>query len=327
MRRALALLAALAAPAAALAQQIDMSHGGPLSVTAQDGLELRQAEQEVVARGNARAVRDQVTVQADELVAHYRKKAGPPGQPTPAAAPVVPQGGQAVGGEADSSGNEIYRVEAVGGVQIFTPTDRAVGDRAVYDIDQAVLVLTGRNLKLTTPNDVLTARDSLEYWAQKKMAVARGDAVVVTNDAKRLAGDTLVAYTEDSAPGGAPVRPAAAKAPAAGDPGAGSDPLGASGKLKKVEAFGHVSVRTATEIVTGDRAVYVPDTGIARLGGNVRITRGQNQLNGAEAEVNMKTGVSRLLSSPGLRVQGLVLPNDPSNKADLNDPPKGGPRK
>ena len=56
----------------------------------------------------------------------------------------------------------------------------------------------------------------------------------------------------------------------------------------------------------------VPDTGIARLGGNVRITRGQNQLNGAEAEVNMKTGLSRLTAGTNTRVQGLVMPNDAS---------------
>ena len=48
--------------------------------------------------------------------------------------------------------------------------------------------------------------------------------------------------------------------------------------------------------------------------GNVRITRGQNQLNGAEAEVNVKTGISRLLSAPAQRVQGLVMPNDSSSQ-------------
>ena len=73
-------------------------------------------------------------------------------------------------------------------MQIFTPTDQVQGDRAVYDIDQAVLVLTGHALKLTTPNDVLTARDDLEYWSQKHMAVARGNAVVVTNDGRRIVG-------------------------------------------------------------------------------------------------------------------------------------------
>ena len=48
--------------------------------------------------------------------------------------------------------------------------------------------------------------------------------------------------------------------------------------------------------------------------GKVRITRGENQLNGSEAEVNMKTGISRLLAGNAGRVQGLVVPNDQTNQ-------------
>ena len=81
-----------------------------------------------------------------------------------------------------------------------------------------------------------------------------------------------------------------------------------------MEAFGNVTVRTVTDTAIGDRAVYVPDSGIARLAGRVRITRGENQLDGSEAEVNMKTGIARLLSGTGERVQGLVLPNDATNQ-------------
>ncbi len=305
------------------AQQLDLSHGGPIAVTASDGIEWRQNEQEVIARGNARAVRGDVTVTADRLIAHYRKKPGAGGADKPTTEP-QPQaaGGGVTMGDSDTSGNEIYRVEAEGNMHIYTPTDHAEGDRGTYDLDQAVLIMTGRHLKLTTPNDVLTARDDLEYWAQKHMAVARGEAVVVTKDGRRLAADTLVAYTTEgqstaaaapqSAKPGSP--PQATKAAVQSPPAkAPDDPIAASGKLQKVEAFGNVSVRTATETVTGDRAVYTPDTGIARLGGNVRITRGQNQLNGAEAEVNLKTGISRLISGSAGRVHGLVVPNDAQN--------------
>jgi len=92
-----------------------------------------------------------------------------------------------------------------------------------------------------------------------------------------------------------------------------------SGKLQRVEAFGHVAINTPTETVTGDRGIYVAETGLARLGGNVRITRGQNQLNGSDAEVDLNTGVSRLLAGNTGRVAGLVVPNDPSNQAALPD--------
>ena len=44
--------------------------------------------------------------------------------------------------------------------------------------------------------------------------------------------------------------------------------------------------------------------------GNVRITRGENQLNGQEAEVNQKTGISRLLSGAVRAGAGLVVPNE-----------------
>jgi lipopolysaccharide export system protein LptA len=329
-------------PSAARAQQLDLSHGGPIGITARDGIEWRQAEREVIAAGDARAVRDNVTVTADRLIAWYRKKGeasgGQPGATHPPdAAPAAAPGQSGLAGDTDTGGNEIYRVQAEGNVHIFTQTDKAQGDRAVYDLDQSVLVMTGHDLKLTTPNDVVTARDTLEYWAQKHMAVARGDAVVVTSDARRIAADTLVAYTSESqapqpgatlpgaTPGIPPVAtPVAAKTTA---PNGTEDPLAASGKLERVEAFGHVSVRTQTDTVTGDRAVYVQETGIARVGGTVRITRGDNQLNGAEADVNMKTGIARLIAGAGGgRVQGLVVPNDETNKA-LSTPPQSGSAK
>ena len=287
------------------AQQLDLSHGGPIAITASDGIEWRQEQREVIARGDARAVRQNVTVTADRLTAYYRPKNAEAAQPA-----------QSVANGPDTGGNEVFRVQAEGGVRIFTPTDQAQGDRAVYDLDQAVLVMTGRDLKLTTPNDVLTARDSMEYWSQKHMAVARGNAVVVTNDGRRIAGDTLVAYTTD-----APATPTPPPKQQNTE-----DPLAASGKLQKVEAYGNVTVRTVTDTAIGDRAVYVPDSGIARLAGRVRITRGDNQLNGSEAEVNMKTGIARLLPGTGEKVQGLVIPNDATNQQLGGPAPAGAPK-
>ncbi len=311
--RAAALLVALALPGLAHAQGLDMSKGGPIDVTSQDGMEWRQNEQIVIAKGAARAVRGDVTVTADRLIARYRRKAGTGGAQTVAANPNTPN---------DTGANEVYRLEAEGNVKIFTATDLAVGDKAVYDIDQAVLLLTGSALTITTPQQVMTARDTMEYWSQKHMAVGRGLAVVTTTDGRRISGDTLVGFTQPPpAPGAAPPpgKPAP-QAPVAGKPPA--DPLGASGKLQRVEGFGNVELRTATEVVKGDRGVYVADTGIARLAGNVRITRGQNFVVGDEALVNMRTGISTLVQEPGRRVQGLVMPNDASSATSATPAPK-----
>ena len=315
----------LAFPTALQAQAIDLSHGGPINVTAAGGIDWDQTAQTVTARDDARATRGDATVTADRLIAHYRKKAGVaasnPVKPV-STGPVPVAGGPPPAGTpgaapADTGNNEIYRLEADGHVHIFTPTDQAWGDHAIYDIDQAVLVLTGHGLRLTTPQDVLTARDAMEYWSAKHMSVARGDATATSADGRRITADTLVGYTVDnSAPGAKPAAPAQP----AKKPPAGGDELASSGKLQRVEAFGHVVIRTATDIVTGDRGRYEPDTGIAHVLGNVHITRGPNQLNGAAAVVNMKTGLASLTQAPGARVHGLVVPN---GNAGADRPPGG----
>jgi lipopolysaccharide export system protein LptA len=320
-RKTLAVFAILSAVFArpAAAQQIDFSHGGPVDVTARDGIEWHQNEQEIIANGDARAVRDNVTVTADALIAHYRKKK----LDSTAAAPPVTKtatGADAANASDDAGANEIFRLEAVGHVHIFTATDQAWGDHAVYDMDQSVLVLTGHALKITTPTDVMTARDSMEYWSAFRRSVGRGNALVVTSDGRRISADTLVGYSED--PNAQPAGPHEEKPP--GKPS--SDALAsASGKLKRVEAYGNVLVRTATETVYGDRGVYVPDTGMARVVGHVRVTRGQNQVNGVAADVNMKTGIATMLSGPSQRVQGLIVPNDA--QAAAASAPKGGDAK
>jgi lipopolysaccharide export system protein LptA len=206
--------------------------------------------------------------------------------------------------EGPGGASEIWRLEAEGSVVITTATDRAEGDQAIYDMDQAVMVLTGRNLRLTSPDNVLTARDSVEYWPQRRMAVARGDAVVVTKDDRRVRADVLVAYFKE-----APTEGSTAPRPQPTRPGAEPSP-GSGSNLEKVEAYGRVEIRTPEEVVRGDSGVYTPPNGLARLLGNVTIVRGDNTLTGREAIVNMQTGISRLVASPGERVRGIIVPQE-----------------
>jgi lipopolysaccharide export system protein LptA len=314
------LALSVAAPRPASAQAINMTQGGPITVTSQGGIEWRQQQQEVIANQDAKAVRGTVTVTADQLIAHYRKKAATPGQP---AAPAAASGALPTSSDGLEGDNEIYLLEGQGNVHIFTPTDVAVGDHGAYDMDHGVLVLTGHNLKLTTPTYVVTSRDSLEYWSNQHMAVARGDGVLVTDTGRRIAADVLVAYTNSApAPGAAtaqqPVPVRTVVAAKSGQPA--TDPTDPSGSLKLVDAIGHVVIMTATDIVQGDRAVYDPALGIARIAGHVHITRGQNELVGSEALVNMKTGVSRLLSRNRDQVKGLIMPNQAAQPAQGSAP-------
>jgi lipopolysaccharide export system protein LptA len=302
--------------AAALAQTAPPAPGAPgaavapvpINITASQGIEWRQADEEVIATGNAKAIRGDVTVTADQLVAHYRKKAGTgTAAASPAPAPAAASASAAPGNPEDALDNgstEIYQLDALGHVHIYTATDNAYGDHAVYNMDSAVLVLTGAQLKLTTPTDVITARDAIEYYSVKRMAVARGNALIVAKDGRSIAADTLIGYL-DPAPV-TPGAPVASSAAAASQP----DMLEQGGKLKKVDAIGHVVIRTPNETAAGDRGVYLPEEGKARLGGDVHIIHGPNQLNGADALFNTKTGVATLLPGRGGQVSGVVVPQN-----------------
>jgi len=236
----------------------------PIAVDADQAIEWHQEQKAYAARGNAKAVRGNTTLTADVLVAYYR--------------------------EAPGGGTQIYRLAADGNVHIVSPEQEVFGDRGVYDIDQKVAVVTGKNLKLITKTDVVTARDSLEYWEDQHLTVARGDAVAVRNENK-LRGDVLVGLLVDDGQGGM--------------------------KMQRLDADGNVVVTTPTDIVRGRHGIYNLVTDIATLTGDVKLTKGDNQLNGDSAEVNMKTGISRVLTQankPGERVHGLFLPGQDTDK-------------
>lgn len=247
-------------PGAAQANPLGLAQNGSggLEVESDNGIEWRRNEQILIARGNAVAKRGTSRVDADELQALYRDRDG---------------------------NSEIYRIIAIGNVKLSSDTDVATGDKAVYDIDEAVVVLTGENLQYKTPKETLTARDSLEYWETERVAVARGDAVAVSED-RTLRGDILTARFEPTKAGG--------------------------NELSRIDGQGNVNIRTSTDFVVGDQGVYDAKTGIATLIGSVKITREGNQLNGDRAVVDLNTGISRLTANGNgdgkARVRGLLVP-------------------
>jgi lipopolysaccharide export system protein LptA len=274
----------------------------PIQITASNGLDWDQKTRTITANGNAQAVRGNVTITANQLVAHYAANSAPTSTPTPTptltpnSAPAATASSDPLAG-LDQGQSKLTALEAIGQVHIFTTTDQAFGDHAIYHMASGELVLTGKAPRLITPSDTITAAKALQYWSKDHRAVAIGNAQVVTKDHRSIQADQLTGYF--TAGSGAPVASATA-------PGANA----AAGKLRKIVAEGHVIVRTATDIATGDQGIYRPATGIAVLTGNVHITRGPNELTGGMARVNMKTGIATLLAAPGQRVQGVVLPNE-----------------
>ena len=275
-----------------------ISEDRPVAISATSGIEWQQDARVYVARGDAIAKRGTTEVHADTLTAHYRpsKTAG--------------------------SDTEVYRLDADGHVLIKGETQTVVGDQAVWDVDQQTGIVTGKALRLTTPTDVVTARDSLEWYDQKQVAVARGDAVAVRDNAKRIRADVLTAHMTKAKPGeakplaqsGKPAPPATAtkSAASAGPPG----PNDEGSRISRVDAQGNVLVSTATDIGRGDYGVYDADTGIVTLLGNVTISRGENTIRGQYAVVDLNNNVSRMLptagtpGAPPARVDGLFVRQD-----------------
>lgn len=294
-------LALLMAPAHAQSLGFGGSRTGtpqPINITAQNGIDWNQKAHTITARGAAQAVRGNVTITADQLIAHYAPKTGG-AKPAPEATPATSSGL----GSVESGSSKITELDAVGHVHIFTKTDQAFGDHAVYHMKRHELVLTGHALKLTTPKDTVTARDAIQYWSVERKAVAIGNAVIVGTDNRSIAADRLTGFFV----------PTGAATPAPSSPKPGQTPDDQASRLKKVIAVGHVVVRTATDIATGDHGIYHPATGIAILTGNVHITRGPNELTGEKGRVNMKTGIATLVATKGHRVEGMVIPDSTSS--------------
>ena len=127
------------------------------------------------------------------------------------------------------------------------------------------------------------------------MAVARNN-VVATKDARKLEAEVVKAFFAKK---------------------------GAKNEVERFEAEDNVTITNAREKVTGDFGVYFVDKETATLRGNVRISQGKNYILGEVADINMKTGVSRLQTPAGKdnekgRVRGVFLPEErkKSNKKD-----------
>ncbi len=328
MLPAASVAAKSASPAPAQTLGLDTGAGGgkaqPVAISADNGIEWRQADQVYIARGNVKAVRGNVTVYADEMRAYYRPVADKTGakrpakepkpqtaadaspQPKPAKPSKPPKAGQQQpsGGEMNEGPTEVYRLEAIGNVRFVTPTQTGYGDHADYDVDKTLLVLTGKHMEVVTPHDRLTARDSIEWYDNRQLGVARGDAVDL-HDGKTLAGDILLATIVH--------------------------PPGEEAHASRIDGRGHVFVSSKDQIGRGDTGVYDANTGVVTLSGHVRLTRGKDEMRGNYGVVDVNRNIGYLLPRPpgnrmagesSRRVQALIVP-DKKNGA----PNAAGPKK
>ncbi len=243
----------------------------PLEITADQTLEWHRDTKQYIARGNVIARQGDVTIMAETLTADYR--------------------------ETSASAFEIYRLTADQNVKISSRGNIAYGQKAVYEVDRGVAVMTGNNLRLTSPDQSVTAKESFEYWVTEGRLTARGNAHVVRLE-DTLDADTVSAiFTEDKT---------------------------GTRQLKNLTADGNVRITTPTETLTGSKGRYDAASNTASINGNVKIARGPNILEGDSAEVNLTTNVSKMKGSTAGgsdgRVRGIFYPGSDANKAIQTQP-------
>lgn len=124
-------LAVLAAPVAAVAQGAEVSFGGmqqdtsaPVEVTA-DSLSVNQSDGTALYTGNVVIVQGDMRLAAPRVLVVYSEAAG-----------------------------RIERMEATGGVTLVSGTEAAEAERADYNIDDGMVVMSGDVLLTQGPNAI-----------------------------------------------------------------------------------------------------------------------------------------------------------------------------
>src|SRR3546814_13736577 len=100
---------------------------------------------------------------------------------------------------------------------------------------------------MVSKDDVVTARDSLEYWEGERKAVARG-AAQATHEDKQIKADVLPAIFEEDAQGALAVH--------------------------RIDAVGNVEILTAEDYASGRQGTSFCEQGMATLDGAVNNPQG-----------------------------------------------------
>lgn len=267
----------------AIAQTTPASPEKPLEITADQTLEWHRNDKKYIARGKAEAKQGLTQINAETLTADYR--------------------------ETNKSNFDIYRMTATDNVVITSQGNQAFGDKAVYELETGIATMTGDALKMTAPDQTITARDKFEYDVNHGRLSAYGNVIILRGTDKIQADKASAFFVQDG------------QAPTASASPATSSPMGGR-QLERFEGEGNVVVTTPTEILKGDRGIYKTDSNTAEVLGNVKIIRGPNVLEGNRAEINLTTNVSRMFgdskttSTTGKgRVKGVFFPGSSKGEA------------
>lgn len=161
----------VAAPAFAQTATGGLQKNQPIEISS-DKLDVYQEDHKAIFTGNVIAVQGTSNLRAATMTVFYRdsstgKDAKKAAKADPAAAAAKPA--------ADAAGQGIYRINAETGVVFTTPTETAVGDFGVYDVDADTIDLTGKNVTLTQGQNILKGTHVIHNMTTGRSIMTNGD--------------------------------------------------------------------------------------------------------------------------------------------------------
>ena len=196
--------------------------------------------------------------------------------------------------------SEITILKASGNVFIKNQKAQILGGNiATYNLKKEYFIVNGRKLELISNEDRLTSNSTIEFWKNENIAIATGKAKAYKNNKYSIFADKLVWHLIDEKEND-------------------NKSKGNQGyQIKKILAYKNVIIETNNEIAYSNKALYNELSGICKLFGKVKLKKGDNFLTGEYAEMNLNTGISKLLPHPSKktsetenRVKALIKKNE-----------------
>ncbi|MEM7236773.1 MAG: lipopolysaccharide transport periplasmic protein LptA [Pseudomonadota bacterium] len=139
--------------------------------------------------------------------------------------------------------------------------------------------------------------DNLEVRQAEQLAIFTGD-VIAGQGTLRLTADQLdVFYKEKND-----------DAPDTGTADTDTEAAG-TGAIERLIATGNVFLSNGTETAQGERGVYDVKTGIITMEGSVILAQGENAISGPKLEIDLNTGVGKVLGGENSRVKSVFTPS------------------
>lgn len=146
------------------------SFAGNITLDADEQVEYHQKEQKLVAKGNAKASKDNLSIRANTLIGYYNPE----------------------------NKNKISRVEAHQNVEMKTPDANAFGDKMIYDVKEDTATLTGNPARIKNVDFDITSKGPIIYYQSQQKAVARDKVEAVDNKNNHVYADLMTAwFTKD----------------------------------------------------------------------------------------------------------------------------------